>query len=204
MPTPTLSPDWREFQRENNRLDALIVSVGQLTFIHRKLVAEIAMIRLFLLIENTIASIGAKILCGANYLDGSTPRVLVAANTVPKALALMKGHNRRTPKPFLSWTKSKDIRDNLKHTLDAGDSLFACVIRHGIRLNEMRIVRNHIAHGSESTAVKFRSVIRAHYGGLKKGMTPGLLLLTPALGHPPLIERYFAYSRVMIKEMVRA
>ena len=35
-------------------------------------------------------------------------------------------------------------------------------------------------------------------------MTPGLLLLTPSLGPPQLLEQYLTVNRVFIRELVRA
>ncbi len=204
MPKPALKRDWREYQRESSRLQALIASVGSLEPKHRKLVAEIVMIRLFLLTENTIASVCVKILCGAVYLDGTSPQILVTANSMSHAEGLMKSHKRPKAKAHLKWTTSKEIRDNLRLTLDAKDPLFHSVSANGSQLTEMRFVRNHIAHRSQSTSVHFRDIIKHYYGGLKQGMTPGMLLLTPALGPPLLMERYVTYGRVLIKDLVRA
>src|SRR5207249_4260998 len=102
----------------------------------RKLVAEIVMVRLFLLVENTFASVGAKLLCGATYLDATHPGRLVTARSMAGAVTAMKTHGRSKPKNYLSWTKSKDIQDNLSLTLDAVDPFFAVVSKHGSLLIE--------------------------------------------------------------------
>ncbi len=204
MPKPNLSVDWSRFQDKSARLKALVSSLKPLSLNHRKLVAEIVMIRLFLLCENTVASICTKLLCGADYIDGSSPKRIVSASSKSNAETLMKKYKRKRPKLHLSWTRSKEIRDNLKNTLQSADPLFLVVRNHGSILTEMRYVRNHIAHNSKSSRSDFRKVVRSYYGGLKQGVTPGLLLLTDALASPPLVEKYLVFYRLLIKELVRA
>lgn len=104
----------------------------------------------------------------------------------------------------LSWSKSSDIRENLKYTLDAHDPFLSTVVRHAWLLTEMRYVRNHAAHHNAGTRTNFRKVIKKYYGGFRKGVTPGLLLLTLAHGTPCLLEKYIISSRVLVKELVRA
>src|SRR5207249_2455104 len=109
-------------------------------------------------------SVGAKLLCGATYLDATHPGRLVTARSMAGAVTAMKTHGRSKPKNYLSWTKSKDIQDNLSLTLDAVDPFFAVVTKHGSLLSEMRFVRNHIAHGNSGTRSNFRKVVRQYYG----------------------------------------
>lgn len=203
MPTSKLEVDWRKFRQESWRLQSLLPSLDPIPPAHRKLIAEIVMVRLFLLVDNTVASIGTKILCGASYLDGMQPARIFTARSLSAATAAMKTHGRAKPKAYLSWTKSKEIRDNLTNTLSARDPFFSSTTNHGSLLTEMRYVRNQIAHGNSRSRVNFRKVVRQHYGGLKRGMTPGLLLLTEAFGLPCLLDRYIVSSRVMIKDLVR-
>ena len=73
MTTPKLRVDERFFRTTSQRLQGLVPSLNTLAPGHRKLVAEIVMVRHFLLLENTLASVAAKILCGASYLDGTMP-----------------------------------------------------------------------------------------------------------------------------------
>lgn len=203
MAHPNLGVDWRRFRKESLRLQSLVLSLQLIPPAHRKLVAEIVMVRLFLQVENTVASIGAKILCGAAYLDNSQPARLITTSSMSASTAAMKAHGRVSPKKNLWWTKSSDIKKNLNKTLDASDPFFSTVSNHASLLTEMRYVRNHVAHGNSGTRANFRTIIRQHYGGLRRGVTPGLLLLTLAFGSPCILERYIVSSRVMIKDLVR-
>ena len=165
--------------------------------------AEITLLRLFSLLENTLASVSSKLLCNAQYLDGTIPQRLVSATSSRSAQALMRSHGRRKPLGYLSWTQSKSIRQNLKNTLAPADPFFSTILTHAAWLTEIRYVRNQIAHSNAGTRENFRKVIRQHYGGLKRGVTPGVFLLTPALGPPGMLHRYLAQARVFIKDVVR-
>lgn len=192
------------FLHESASLRDLVSSLSMLSPHHRKLVAEMIMIRLFLLGENSISLVCQKLVCGADYLDNSSPITFVTASSRSNAETLMKCYGRARPKHYLSWTRSNEINDNLKHTLKPDDPAFSVFSKNAALLTEMRYVRNHIAHRSDSTRRHFRKVVRQHYGGLKRGVTPDVLLLTGALGATPLLERYFAYYRIVLKDLVRA
>lgn len=203
MPTPLLSVDWADFDAYVTRLASLVTSLSSLRLDHRKLVAEIILLHLFFLLENTMQSVCGKLLSGASYLDTSVPRRIVVARSSLHAYTLMQTHGRAKAKSWLSWSQASDIRENLKYTLRNTDPLFSNVAAHAALLTEMRFVRNHIAHNNDGTRRNFRKVLQRYYGGVKRGVTPGGLLLTPALGAPPLLQRYLVSSRVFIKSLVR-
>ncbi len=203
MAVARLSVEWREVQEQTTRLESLTNSLSSLNPNHRKLVAEISLVRLFLLFENTMASVAAKLLIGADYIDGTQPLRLVSARSRVHANDLMKTHGRKKATK-LGWTQSSDIRDNLVHTLGPLDPFFTIVANNGALFTEMRYVRNHVVHSNESTLKNFRTVVRKHYGGLKQGVSPGLILLTDRIGRRPLLVNYILAIRVMFKDLVRA
>ena len=131
MSVPRLAVDWKEFDYQSVQLGSLLLPIATLPIRHRKLIAEIALVRLFLLVENTVESICAKILCGASYLDASQPKILIRAQSATHAQSLMRSHLRPNPKKELRWSSSSEIRDNLVATLAQADPLFRTVINHG-------------------------------------------------------------------------
>ena len=204
MSVPRLAVDWKEFSYQSAQLGSLLLPIATLPIRHRKLIAEIALVRLFLLVENTVQSICAKILCGASYLDASQPKILIRAQSATHAHSLMRSHLRPNPKKDLKWSSSSEIRDNLVTTLAQTDPLFLTVINHGAFLTDIRYARNHIVHNNENSRNNFRKLLRKHYGGLKRGITPGVLLLTTKLGPSPLLQDFFVEGRVLIKTLVKA
>jgi hypothetical protein len=84
-----LQTDYDLFSRQSNRLLLLVTSLHPLPTEHQKLVVEIAMIRLFTLFEMAVESICCKLCCGADYLDGSVPAVIVRQRSAAAALHSM-------------------------------------------------------------------------------------------------------------------
>ncbi len=203
MPPVSLRASLDGFSAQTQALQNLVASLPQLSAMHQKLVAEIVLIRLCLLLENTLESACAKVLCGAQYLDSTSPQVLVTARSAAVAFSLMKKFGRSRPLTRLSWTRSKTIRKNMNKTLASGDALLACVSRYSNFFTEIRQVRNHIAHKSASSAVEFRKAVRRRYGALRHGMTPGFYLLHQGVSPLPKLAEYLITSRVLVRELLR-
>ena len=203
MPVPSLAVNWREVRHQTERLESLANSLTTLSPEHRKLAAEIILVRLFFLLENTVASVAAKLLIGASYLDGTSPDRLVAARSRQHANDLMKTHGREVGTK-LGWNQSADIRGNLEFTLAPTDPFFGVIENNGTLFTDMRYLRNHVVHSNESTLKNFRKIVRKHYGGLRQGVSPGLILLTAKFGRRPLLDTYIISTRVMFKDLVRA
>lgn len=203
MARPNLAVDWRDFDGEIKALAALMPSLQSLPIGHRKLVAEIVLIRLFLLLENTTRSVCCKLLCGANYMDGLTPLRNVNARSATHANTLMCTHGRAKPKRFAEWTQTSDIRDNLAFTMQGADPFFAHMLNYGTLWTDLRFARNHIAHRNEGTRQNFHKLLVKHYGGVKRGVSPGVLLLKPQPGGTVLLNTYLVSCRIFMKGLVR-
>lgn len=205
MAAPSFSGNWKRIQSETARYERLATECRTLSPENMKLLAEVLMIRLFFLMENSMSSCAAKCIMGASYLDGTQSKPLVRVASIRKAYDEMCAHGRGNRRiRYLKWSQEPVIRDNLVHTLDSTDPFFGAVAAFSTRLEEMRVVRNHIAHGTPDTRRKFRAVITQYYGGNRNGVTPGVLLLSSKLGGRPVLERYIAEVRVFLRGLFRA
>ena len=92
----------------------------------------------------------------------------------------------------------------MSNTIDLNDPLLSVTFTYASFFTDLRYVRNHIVHKNNNTHVNFRKVVRAYYGGLKRGVTPGLLLLTTATRPVPLIVSYLGFARAFIRSLLRA
>jgi hypothetical protein len=201
---PSLVGDYSDFQYQTSRLTALLASTAALAPVHRKVIAEITLLRLAILIENNLKLIFCKLACGAVYLDGSAPRLLAAAQkNIPAAVTAMQKLNRTRPRP-LPWNDGKEIRDNIVHVIDGLDPCVQHMKNYAAFLTEVRYLRNHIAHRNSNSRANFVKLVRKYYGARVPGVTCGNLLLTPRIGKPPLLERHVASARIMIRDLVRA
>ncbi len=203
MQAPNLASDRDASLGEIDRLRSLVQSIEPLQVQHKKLIAEMIVVRLFIIIENLISRTCKKILCEAVYLDGTIPLRLVIATSMSNAQHLMASH-QRTRDRALRWGNSRDIRQNISHTIDPKDPIVDVVSTYASFVTDIRYVRNHIAHRNPNTQANFRKVVRSYYGGLKRGTTPGLLLLTTATRPVPLVISYLTFARALVQDLLRA
>lgn len=115
----------------------------------------------------------------------------------------MRTLNRAKP-ISLSWNDGPSIRDSVVHILDPAEHCIAVVRNFGSHFTDMRYVRNHIAHRNAGSRSNFRKLVRRYYGANVPGITSGILLLSPRVSTPPLIEVHIRTSRTLIKDVLKA
>jgi hypothetical protein len=200
---PKLDVDYRDFVQQTNRLLDLRLNIAPLQPRYQKLVAEVLFLRVFALLERTIASITVKILCGAQYLDASLPLVMIGAGSALEAQYNMTTVGRRNRLFYLKWTQVSEIKKNVVNLIDPTDVFLTTLDLYNSSVEEMRHVRNHIAHRTSSTRAKFKPIVRGYYGAYLNSITPGTLLLSQRWA-PSLIDRYMTTARILIRDLVRA
>jgi hypothetical protein len=156
---PSVLPDYRLHDAETGRLLALCGTLNTLQAAHQKLVAEIVLLRLFSLFENAISSICLKLACGAKYVDCTEPRLLVRSRSVQNARTLCQTHGRRRPRYELKWSKCSEIKNNVSHLIDPNDNIIVVMDRNGSLIDELRRVRNRIAHNNAQSRRSYGDVV---------------------------------------------
>lgn len=200
---PSVLPDYRAHDAETARLLGLRGTLNSLSALHQKLVAEIVLLRLFSLFENLITSVSLKLTSGASYVDRTVPMLLARARSSQSAMVLLKTHGRAKPINQLRWSKGSEIKNNLRHVMDQNDNLMTVVDRNAGFIDELRRVRNRIAHNNAQSRKNYRDVVRRHYGAYMNNVTPGMLLLTQRL-QPSLLEQYIRREGILVRDIVKA
>lgn len=163
-------------------------------------ISEVIMLRLFGILENAICEIALKLSCGAVYKNGVLPSTHIKCTTINDATAKMISYNRIKPLRFLKWTKKEDIKDSIKKVLNLSDSFYLNIRTHSLLLDEMRDVRNHIAHRNTGTARKYYEVVRSTYSANIKIPVGAFLIST--VRHPmPNIQRYIISTKVILNDI---
>ena len=198
-----LGPEYRTFHEETDRLLALLASITTLGAAHRKVIAEIVHLRLSILVENHMKIIFSKLSCGAPYIDGSVPNLLARQTSAAAAINAMRTLNRLKP-ISLSWNDGKSIRDSVVHILDPAEHCITVLRNFGSHFTDLRYVRNHIAHRNDGSRSNFRKLVRRYYGANVPGITSEILLLSPRVSTPPLIEVHIRTSRTLIRDLLKA
>lgn len=166
----------------------------------RKLLAELVMMRLFDDLQELIQGVAVRLACGAPYLDGVAPVLRVAPfRSTTQALHAFENLNRNSRK-FAKWSKPAFVGDSIKHVLGPNEYLYGACVAASAQLEEMRVVRNKIAHAAVSD---FRDVVRRYYGAHLNNVTPGHLLLSPRRS-PNLLTTYIQTCEVIARSICRA
>jgi hypothetical protein len=201
---PSLVGDYAAFRAETARLTALLASTNSLAPKHRKYIAEIALLRLAILIENSMKSVFCKLSCGATYINGAAPVVLAQQRNIPGAVEAMRKHGRAKLRYRLPWNDGGEIRENIRYVIDPSDRCHADLITHASFLSDVRYIRNHVAHRNDNSRANFVKLIRRYYGARVPGVTCGNLLVSPRVSKTrPLLETYIINANVMMKDIVR-
>jgi hypothetical protein len=199
---PSLDVNVRDFAARLSVLEQLVDGIDTVPIKFQKILGELVMLRLFSLLEAHLQSLCMKIVCGAPYLDGTRPTLLVKAPSAASAILQMRTLNRAKTLD-LSWTTCTAIKKNIEFSVDTSDPIFATFAAYDASIDEMRLVRNHIAHGNADTRRKFRPVVKAHYGAYVPSITPGVLLLSRRHS-PSILKRYLIQCRIAVRDIARA
>lgn len=196
-----LEVDYLELYSEIDKLIDLLSHISSLQPRFAKLVAEILLLRLFDSLKETIMSVTTKIGCGALYVDGSQPRLAVQSRSRQGAIDNMMKYGRKKPR-YLHWSQVKEIRKNVRYIIDPNEYFLNELDRHILFIEEIRWIRNRIAHNNTTVRANYRRAILRYYGGYVNSVTPGTLLLSPRQT-PVLIEQYLKKARILVKTLVK-
>jgi hypothetical protein len=199
---PSVRPDLTAAFSTIGKLESLFDDVLYVRPRHRQLIAELMIVRLSIAIENYTKSTICKICCGAMYLDGSAPSLIVRQASIARAVDAMKiagmpeGKQRQ-----LRWNDGPTIRDSIEGIINPLDLLFDRLRAHAATMTELRQIRNQVVHRNTNSKAGFQKVVVRYYGARLRHMTPGIILTTDALGNVPLFKRILVKSRAMVREL---
>lgn len=191
------------FLRQSDRHTLIASGLSSIDPTLQRLIAELVMMRMFDEFQFAMAGIAKRLVCGAQYLDGSSPILLcpIATSTAnAEQLIRTLGRQKAThPK----WSTATYINDATRYVIDQSDHFTRIISGHGAIIKEMQAVRNRIAHNNPNSRIAFSRVIAVRYGARNNAISPGLLLLTPRFS-PNLLDQYVRICRTIVKSCVRA
>lgn len=167
---------------------------------YQYMISEVIMLRLFSTLETTISEVAFKLACGALYRNGNSPLVITQCRSIQDAHSAMLNYNRQRPLQYHRWTKASFVRKSIENVLDLSDSFFVNVQNHGTLIDEMRIVRNHIAHRSSSTRTEYNQLLSRTFGGNPR-LNVGPFLTSTSRNPLANIDRYILSTRIIINDI---
>jgi len=200
MALPSIGASFNRSTKDIALLSNYLVTAKTLQSQHQYLIAEVIMLRLFGIFESSVQDIAYKLACGALYRNGTNPLVLTPCNNLMDAHHKMLSHQRGRPLPYLKWTTSRYINDSIKFVLDPTDSFYTTILSNSSALEEMRIVRNQIAHRTKSTKNAFDTVLVNRYGANPR-LSMGAFLTSTTRHTPSNITRYVQEMTIILNDI---
>ena len=135
----------------------------QLEARYQHFISEMIMLRLSQHLK-VVADIAFKLAAGAEYISGRKPMIAVQASRMAASKRAIFTHGRQRPVQYLKWTKAKYIRESVQHVISPNETFVTSAQTYGSIIEEMRKVRNVLAHKTTSAKTDFRALVRQLYG----------------------------------------
>jgi hypothetical protein len=203
----TLQPDYARFGIITTALLDINQRAKGLDVAYQKLIAETLMLRLFYELDQCVEGVILKLIRGVPYLDGSTPLLMIGAFRSQDAARQYIIRTKR--QNYLEWTTLPKITRNLTGILDLTDHFMVTRSTFDGVYEDMRHVRNHVAHNSASTRAKFASVVQKVYL-VTAGINAAKFLLSQRTavvgytGSDMVVAQYIRWSRVFVKALTKS
>lgn len=165
-------------------------------------IAEIIMLRLFSILEKAVIDISCRVACGAQYVNGIVPSPTIVARSLDDAINLFKTFNRTQALNYLKFTNVRSTNDAIKMVIPATEPFRYNLSSYSNQFEEMRKVRNQIAHRTSDTYNKYKSVIVCRYGSMLKIKT-SVFLTSTSRERIPVLDQYITTVKLMINDMVK-
>lgn len=191
------------FRRDLVKLEDLASNMGLLPFRYRKLSAELIHLRLYLIFENTIEEVAYRLAAGVQYCDGTRCHVKVASATTRQVERNFLRWGRANPIKRLVWSNTDSILNNVSFVFEPTEHFCTHFVDHKTALEELRHVRNRIAHKGGSAAKNYKLLIKDQYGVDAPSVTPGTYLLTTRFS-PTKLLHFIKTADVFLKTLCKA
>jgi hypothetical protein len=156
-------------------------------FFQLQQISELAFLRIYMAWETFLEDSFTRFMCGASSLSGSHPRSYVKPLNIDHAREILIGPKLR----YADWTDPQLVVERAE-LIFAGGRPFASPVRAATtELNDMRTVRNCIAHRSVHTREQFNRLVQRRLGVARK-FAPGVFLLTASPAPPQSYLDFFS------------
>lgn len=201
MPVPKLQITIRNAHQAIEKLNSFRSQSIDLEAKYQHFIAEMIMLRLFSIFEDSVAEIAYKLASGAVYSNGSPANLSIQAGSMTGARGLFLSHGRTRSVQNLKWTKSRFIRESVRHVINSSDPFIQSAQRNGNLIEEMRKVRNVLAHNTTSARVDFKTVVRLAYGA-NINITPGAFLSSTRRTSMCNLDKYLTATKIILTDMI--
>lgn len=158
------------------------------------LIMELAFLRIFLAWEDFLEQSFVRYMCGGMTASGFRPQLYVHPPSLEHAHDILRGQ-----RPFVEWSNGGDVLQRARLFFKNGYPYDPAIAGALEELDDMRILRNGIAHRSTTAIKAFEDLARKLLGHRPRGLVPGLLL---ASVHSRSGHTYLRHYSEVVKAVV--
>lgn len=150
-------------------------------------IVELSFLKLFISWEQFLEHAFTRYMCGARTSSRFSPERFVQPKTLEHALNIIKQERH-----YVDWTVGSEVIQKAELYFRDGEPFASALGGSLAQLDEMKKIRNRIAHSSKDSEEKFQSLVRQKLGYNPKAMTPGKLLLfrIPSANTKTVLQEY--------------
>ncbi len=163
-------------------------------------VAEMLMLRLFSILETCIREVSSKLACGVSYRNGVDSHPTIKCKSVKDALEKFKNEGRGGKSHQLHFANVHQTNEAIQYIINDREPFRVKLSRYGSIYEEMRCVRNHIAHRTHSTSINYKKIVKQRYGANHRIKTSSFLISDKRDGRVR-IDDYIRTIRILINEI---
>ncbi|HIK74719.1 MAG TPA: hypothetical protein EYG00_08470 [Alcanivorax sp.] len=197
MPVAKLSITLRNADVNIARLRKHAIEAQELAPRFQHFVAEMIMLRLFSIYESGISEIAYKLVSGACYLNGRYPNLSIKSGAVSASRGILLTHDRPRAVQNLKWTKASFVKDSVKRVIPESEKFVFNTQANGPIIDEMRRIRNVLAHQTSSAKRDYRQILRQAYGANVQ-VPPGAFLTSTRRSNSSKIQTYLTSTSIIL------
>lgn len=161
---------------------------------------EMAFLGMFLSWEDFIEATFIRYMCGATTSTRYKPKVFVSPVSLEHALKFFVVR----PRDYVEWSSGQLVIERAEMVFRDGEPYKSAIRPSLTDLDDMRQIRNAIAHRSGTAWKKFETAVRRILGSKPRGLAPGMFLGLPHIGAgKPYIEHYKDVLSVAASRIVK-
>lgn len=163
-------------------------------------VAEMLLLRLFSILETCIRDVAIKVACGTPYKNGINSTPTIRCKSVNDAIEKFKNEGREKSIQNLRFANVSQTNESIKYVINEREPFRVTLSKYGSIYEEMRCVRNHIAHRTQSTSINYKKIVKQRYGANYIIKTSSFLISSKRDGRVR-IDDYIRTIRILINEI---
>lgn len=209
MPSTQLTYVLRSLERQINVATQLVAKINQLgkpkktkryiSKLHHEMIIELAFLRSFLAWERFLEESFILYLLGKKSPTGFKPKRYVLPKNYKHALEISSADAS-----YADWTSTEIVIKRAERFFNRGDPYASSLKIRTAKFNDVRTLRNAIAHSSIYSRDRFRKLVRRELTYYPAGLTPGGFLNTglPALKSRSFLEDYLDIILESAKDII--